>query len=340
MEIYFYYILIFFISVIFSWRLSRLKPGSVLFISDSQTSRSLHTGTISRSGGLAILFALMVSLVVYEGIYKNILLQLIPLLALISYIDDRGHIRAIYRLAIHIIISALFVIMSLSLSAMVSLNEYIWSIGYATTIRIIVLSILLSWAINLYNFMDGMDGFAGGMAVIGFGFMSVLLLMSNNYQNMYLAVGVALSVLGFLIYNFPPARIFMGDTGSTVIGFMMGVIIFVGTESGVPVYLGILVFSPFIVDATVTLLSRIMRHERVWKPHRSHYYQRLVLLGWGHRKTVLSQYFLMFLCGISSVSAMTLHVWAQYYIIIMWIIIYIGLAIAIHKLERNSRQVS
>ena len=340
MEMYLYYILIFSTSVILSWGLSGLKPDSVLFISDSQTSRSLHTGTVSRSGGLAILVALMVSLAVYEGMYKNILLQLIPLLALISYIDDRGHIKAIYRLAIHIIISVIFVLVWLSLSKTVSLNEYIWSIGYSTAIRIIALSILLSWAINLYNFMDGMDGFAGGMAVIGFGFMSVLLLMSNNYEDMQLALGVMLSVLGFLMYNFPPARIFMGDTGSTVIGFMMGVIILVSTESGVPVYLGILVFSPFIVDATVTLLSRIMRRERVWEPHRSHYYQRLVLLGWGHKKTVLLQYFLMFLCGISSVYAMTLHVWAQYYIIIMWIIIYIGLAIAIQKLERNSRQVS
>lgn len=326
--------------MVLSWRLSELKPGSVLFISDSESDRSLHKGTISRSGGLAILSALMVSLIMYDGLYKYILLQLIPLLALISYIDDRGHIRAIYRLFVHIVISFIFVIMWLALSTMTSFNEIMLRIDSLDVLLILSLSLLLSWTINLYNFMDGMDGFAGGMAVIGFGFMSILLLMSNHYHEMQLSLYVMLSALGFLIFNFPPARIFMGDTGSTVIGFMMGVIILAGTRSGIPAYLGILVFSPFIVDATVTLLSRIMRGERIWEPHRSHYYQRLVLLGWGHKNTVIKQYVLMFLCGLSSVIAMTLEVWAQISIIIIWIIIYILLAFAIQRLEKSRRQVS
>jgi UDP-N-acetylmuramyl pentapeptide phosphotransferase/UDP-N-acetylglucosamine-1-phosphate transferase len=136
------------------------------------------------------------------------------------------------------------------------------------------------WFINLYNFMDGMDGFAGGMGTLGFGFLAYLGWLAG--QDFFALSGllIAGANLGFLLCNFPPARIFMGDAGSTTMGFLAAGMSLWGVRDGLfPMWIPILIFSPFIVDATVTLIRRLVHGDKVWQAHRSHYYQRLVLLG-------------------------------------------------------------
>src|SRR5690606_5547729 len=97
---------------------------------------------------------------------------------------------------------------------------------------------------------------------------------------------IASAAAGFLVWNFPPARIFMGDTGSSALGLIAGALSLLGDRRGLfPLWVALLVFSPFLLDATVTLIRRAGRRERFWEAHRSHYYQRLAL-RWGHRKTV------------------------------------------------------
>jgi UDP-N-acetylmuramyl pentapeptide phosphotransferase/UDP-N-acetylglucosamine-1-phosphate transferase len=100
----------------------------------------------------------------------------------------------------------------------------------------------------------------------------------------------------------------------------------------------LLVFAPFIVDATVTLILRLLRGERAWEAHRTHYYQRLVQLGWGHRKTVLIEYGLMLACGISAVLAPQLAEAGQWLLIVGWCLIYAGLMIGVSRLERASAE--
>ena len=96
----------------------------------------------------------------------------------------------------------------------------------------------------------------------------------------------------------PAGRLFLGDTGSTALGFLAAAGSLWGSQAGLfPFWAALWVFSPFIVDATVTLLRRLVCGERIWEAHRSHYYQRLVLLGWGHRRTVLAEYVLMLACA-------------------------------------------
>ncbi len=113
---------------------------------------------------------------------------------------------------------------------------------------------------------------------------------------------IAASALGFLVWNFPPARIFMGDAGSSTLGFLVAACsLWADQQHIAPLWVSILVFSPFIVDATVTLIRRLFRGEAVWKAHRSHYYQRLALAGWGHRRTVIWEYALMVACGTTAI---------------------------------------
>jgi UDP-N-acetylmuramyl pentapeptide phosphotransferase/UDP-N-acetylglucosamine-1-phosphate transferase len=193
--------------------------------------------------------------------------------------------------------------------------------------------------INLYNFMDGMDGFAGGMTLIGFSTLAWLGRADATFTDVCLIVAAASA--GFLIHNFPPAKIFMGDTGSTALGFLTAACTLWGSKANLfPLWIAILVFSPFIVDATVTLLRRLLRGEKVWQAHRSHYYQRLVLLGWGHRKTVLAEYVLMLACAGSAVLAMELPPAGQTWLLVIWVFIYSLLIWGVGRLERCHATVS
>ena len=117
-----------------------------------------------------------------------------------------------------------------------------------------------------------------------------------------MVVVIAAATSGFLIFNFPPAKIFMGDVGSIPLGFLVGAIGVYGRQKEAwPLWFPVMVFAPFFVDASITLLRRIVRGERVWQAHRQHYYQRLILSGWSHRKTVLAEYVLMLICSAAAI---------------------------------------
>ena len=152
---------------------------------------------------------------------------------------------------------------------------------------------------------------------------------------------VAAASVGFLVWNFPPARIFLGDTGSTTLGFLVAACSLWGSATGLfPFWVALLVFSPFSVDATVTLLRRLWKGERIWEAHRSHYYQRLVLLGWGHRRTVLVEYGLMLSCAAAALLAVHLPGIGQAALALGWLLIYGGLMWGVGRLERQHATVA
>jgi len=197
------------------------------------------------------------------------------------------------------------------------------------------------WVTNLYNFMDGMDGFAGGMACSGFLLLAILGWREGRETFALLATTVATAHLGFLVLNFPPARIFLGDAGSIPAGFLAAGFSLWGVREAVfPLWVPLLAFSPFIVDATVTVLRRFFRRERVWEAPRSHYYQRLVLAGWSHRRTVLAEYGLMLAATLSAAGFgfFPHDRWAGLGIA-GWIVIYFALAFLVRRVEmrRGSR---
>jgi len=150
---------------------------------------------------------------------------------------------------------------------------------------------------------------------------------------------VAAAALGFLMLNFPPAKIFMGDVGSATLGLLAAALSVWGAQSGAfPIWAAMLVFSPFIVDASVTLGGRAWRREKIWKAHKTHYYQRLVQVGWSHRKVVLCEYTLMAASSISAIWVVRQPVEIQWTLVLGWVLMYGFLIMCINGYEMSSRR--
>jgi UDP-N-acetylmuramyl pentapeptide phosphotransferase/UDP-N-acetylglucosamine-1-phosphate transferase len=249
-------------------------------------------------------------LVAMIGVGEIMLALLVLGLSVVSWIDDRRQVPIPVRFGVQFATAVVWVgCFDLSL----------WS-------AVAVISVV--WMANLYNFMDGSDGLAGGMAVFGFGAYSAAAWLGGNIAMALLGAAIAAAALGFLRFNFPPARMFMGDVGSVPLGFAAGALGYQGWAQALwPWWFPLLVFSPFMVDATLTLLHRGLRGERVWQAHREHYYQRLVRMGWGHRKTALAEYGLMLLTALSALALarmpaaaqlLGLSCWAGIYALLAW----------------------
>ncbi|MDN7655121.1 glycosyltransferase family 4 protein [Burkholderia multivorans] len=251
---------------------------------DIPNARSLHERPTPRVGGWGII---PVSVVTVGWLAPRLWLIAVmaSALALMSQIDDRRGLPARVRFAGHVVA----VILLLAAYPAAAPWWLLAGVGF-----------LMLWLINLYNFMDGADGLAGGMALFGFGaYASAALQVAAPFQD--LAIGgaaIAGAALGFLLLNFHPARLFLGDAGSIPLGFLAGALGYWGWRTDVwPIWFPALVFSPFIADASVTLLRRMLRGEQFWQAHREHYYQRMVRLGVGHGRTAVYWYLIM-LAGI------------------------------------------
>lgn len=246
---------------------------------DEPNHRSLHTAPTPRVGGL-VLIPLAVA-----G-WMLISFELWPIaamaagLSLLSYADDRHNLPIMLRFGAHLVAAVLAV--GLLLQPTASLLLFVSG------------ALAIGWLTNLYNFMDGADGLAGGMAVAGFGAYAMIAWLVGDAALTMAALTMVSAAGGFLILNFPPARVFMGDAGSIPLGFLAGALGLAGYARGDwSLWFPLLAFAPFIVDATVTLLRRALRGERVWQAHREHAYQRMVRSGLGHRGMVLRWYGLM-----------------------------------------------
>jgi UDP-N-acetylmuramyl pentapeptide phosphotransferase/UDP-N-acetylglucosamine-1-phosphate transferase len=158
--------------------------------------------------------------------------------------------------------------------------------GVAWLVALVVVALVLAWSANLYNFMDGSDGLAGAMALVGFGALAIA--ASDDRALRIAAVALSCAAIPFLAVNRPPARVFMGDVGAVPAGFMAALLGLAGVLRGDwPAWFPVLVFLPFVADATTTLARRALSGERPWEAHRDHYYQRFHQLGAGHRGTLL-----------------------------------------------------
>jgi UDP-N-acetylmuramyl pentapeptide phosphotransferase/UDP-N-acetylglucosamine-1-phosphate transferase len=263
---------------------------------DIPNARSLHTRPTPRVGGWAVTPVSVLSILfVARSLWP--LAALAALLGLVSQIDDRRGLSARYRFAAHLISAIALVLVAPPL--------YQWWLA-------VPMVFLLVWVSNLYNFMDGANGLAGGMAV--FGFAGYALMAGVTHPEISLAAaGIAAAAAGFLAFNFPNAKVFLGDAGSVPIGFLAGGMGYWGWCTGAwPFWFPAFVFAPFILDATVTLLKRLVRGERFWEAHRQHYYQRMIGMAGGHTPVVLRWYATM-MCGIALAMASThlLGLWPE-----------------------------
>jgi len=251
------------------------------FALDHPNERSLHAQPVPRSGGIAVLAGACASFLV-DGSQVALPLVLALGLAALSFADDLRPLPAAVRLAAHLAAAAVVV----------------WYYLAPVSLWLAVLLVVgIAWLTNLYNFMDGSDGLAGGMSVIGFGAYALAAFGPLSTVSLCIAAAAA----AFLVFNFHPARIFLGDVGSIPLGFLAGALGIIGWRDDLwPLGFPLLVFAPFIADATVTLARRALRGERVWQAHREHYYQRMVRSGLGHAGTAGVAYGVMALCAATA----------------------------------------
>jgi UDP-N-acetylmuramyl pentapeptide phosphotransferase/UDP-N-acetylglucosamine-1-phosphate transferase len=283
---------------------------------DLPNDRSLHSVPVSRSGGLAMVCAILLTgSLFFYGV--GTWLSLGALLALVSFADDWRSLSVKLRLTTHLL-------------AALALVYYTMPDLPLPLAALLALSVV--WSINLYNFMDGADGLAGGMTLIGFGVYAVAGWTAGEATLTWFAASVSATAAAFLLLNFYPARIFMGDVGSIPLGFLAAAMGIYGWYTAIwPAWFPLLTFSPFIVDATLTLAQRAARGKRFWQAHREHYYQRLVRMGLGHRSTALAEYILMLAAGISALSVLAAPVLAQRVMLAIWAAIYVALAAVVNK---------
>lgn len=275
-------------------------------IIDIPNGRSSHTQPTPRGGGLVIVVISLIGISVSWLLYPdwslpNLLIVLWggALIAIEGWMDDKHSFPVRQRF-----IAQIFVVIIVS-----------WSIGTWSSITLpflgdlhlgrIGLVITFFWIlglINAYNFMDGIDGLAGGQAVVaGLGWA---ILGGMEGQPLISGIGflIAASSLGFLVHNWFPARVFMGDVSSAFLGFAFAVLPVIATSQNPHLFLaGVLLVWPFIFDTTFTFIRRFRNGENVFSAHRSHLYQRLVIAGYSHRVVSLLY---MVLAGIGLVLAL------------------------------------
>jgi Fuc2NAc and GlcNAc transferase len=264
---------------------------------DHPNERSSHTVATPRGGGVAIVlsfFGMVLCLYFFGSASDSLIYSLLlggGLVAAISYWDDHGHISAKWRILVHFVAAGLCVAWSGGI-AVLNLGfaqlEMGW-VGYA------VAAVFLVWLLNLYNFMDGIDGIAGVEAItVSLGAAAITMLSQlepNDAHSALLLLEFALpaATLGFLLWNWPPAKIFMGDIGSGFLGYVLGVFALFSIHYGLlSLWSWLILLGVFIVDATITLMRRILRGERWYEAHRSHAYQHAAQKWKSHKKVVLA----------------------------------------------------
>lgn len=288
---------------------------------DEPNARSLHAAPVPRTGGIGLLLGVAAGWIYAAphlpwGFWVALLL-----LISVSLLDDLRGLSATMRLPAHLIAAALIA------PGLTGTQESVF--------MLIVVVLAIGWMCNLYNFMDGSDGLAGGMAVSGFLVYAAAAWLSGSTAFALLNLSVGAAAAGFLLHNFHPARIFLGDAGAVPLGFLAAAFGFTGwLQHDWTWWFPLLVFSPFIVDASVTLARRLLSGARVWEAHRDHYYQRLVQLGLGHRRTALAEYTLMVVCGLAGLGIMNLSATMQYAALTAAGIMYAGLIICIERAWR------
>ena len=262
-------------------------------LADEPNHRSLHVAPRPRIGGLGLLAGAMPFIAWAADPVIAALAAIAAALAVVSFLDDLRSLPIQVRLPAHAVAAGI---------AMLAIANPAAPLG---AFAAVIFGIAIVWATNLYNFMDGADGLAGGMAIAGFAAYAFAAGEAGMGALAWASVALASAAAGFLVHNFPPARVFMGDAGSVPLGFLAGAFGVHGIAAGAwPWWFPPLAFAPFVLDASVTILRRLARGERIWVAHREHFYQRLVLSGWSPRAFACGAYLLMAACALAALWAL------------------------------------
>jgi UDP-N-acetylmuramyl pentapeptide phosphotransferase/UDP-N-acetylglucosamine-1-phosphate transferase len=270
-------------SALMTWLVLRfLRRRAIL---DLPNARSSHTIPTPRGGGWGVMIALAPfwlwatwrSGSLNDPSQIALILGAI-LLMVVSWIDDRKGLGAALRLGVQLVAAG-------AVMALLPRDLSLTSGLLPMPLDRILAMLAWLWFVNLFNFMDGIDGLAGGSAAaMGFGIMLVSLRHGPTELEAFRGAMLAAVSVGFLVWNWQPAKIFMGDVGSIPLGYLLGFeLVRLAMDGGQIAALIIALY--YLADATITLVKRARRGERVWEAHREHYYQRSTQLGRGHGAT-------------------------------------------------------
>jgi len=265
------------LAIVFGWALTGLYWRAMLAYGrlELPSDRGMHRMPIPTGAGVAIVAVALllwpVSQQVALGDRGGLLLATLVALAAISWLDDRRGLSPAVRLLAHAAAVALL------LASLGPEQRMLSAIPVAG--QLMLLGFAWLWFINLFNFMDGIDGLAGGEAIaVAVGYFLVVTVAGSGNSLEGLALITAAAVAGYLFWNWHPARVFMGDTGSIALGFLLGWLMIDLACRGLWAAAVILPLY-FVADATFTLTRRVLNGEKPWQPHRQHFYQRAVLAG-------------------------------------------------------------
>lgn len=292
-------------SVITSWLsvqrlIGYLKRSDIV---DRPNDRTLHQGAIPRGGGLVIVTHVLVALIIAGlaseryAMFGSVFI-LTSMWAALSWWDDRYDLSPRLRFTAQIAFAVLTV-MAFGWVSVAYIGFGIW-LNFAWFGALCTVFGVL-WMANLYNFMDGMDGLAASQTIIGAITLGFWFWQLGDIWFAFVCAVLAASCYGFLLWNWHPAKIFMGDVGSITIGALFAtLLIIMVTRYDIPAVSLVLLFGLFIVDSSATLIRRMVRREPFWLPHRSHYYQRLAAVGIPHNRIVLGATLIMLLCSLNA----------------------------------------
>ncbi len=307
-----------------------LKSLVRLEVYDTPSPRSSHESPKPRGGGLAllpVLFAAWIAAVVWLGAAPPgfwLTLAGAALLAAVSWVDDLKSLPAILRFAVQTAAVAL------GLAGMDG-SGLVFQGLLSPLLDHIAAAVLWLWFVNLFNFMDGIDGISGVEAIsLGLGLVLVGWVVLWDAPMLVLPALLTAATLGFLVWNWAPSRIFLGDVGSVPLGYLLGWLLLFAAMQGqwaaaliLPLY--------YLSDATVTIVKRGIRRAKIWQAHKEHFYQRAVQGGWSHARVSTGVLICnVFLIGCAAMAALG-YTWPALGVATLVVIVFLFL------LERMAR---
>ncbi|GHA16963.1 glycosyl transferase [Arenicella chitinivorans] len=275
------------------WMIAYLTRREML---DTPNNRTLHTGAVPRGGGLVIAVFLVLSSLLMAVVFPNWILYVTLALLMagwagLGWYDDQHDLTPQLRFPFQLILAVATVATLGWVNTILSVQLGWFGLGLT------VIGIL--WMANLYNFMDGMDGLAASQAIVASITLSFWFSRVGNTGVAMVCVVVAAACYGFLLWNWRPAKVFMGDVGSITLGaFFATMIVLASNRHDFPVLSLLILFAVFVADASITILRRAWYREKIWLPHRTHYYQRLANIGVSHQYIVCAAILLMLICSL------------------------------------------
>lgn len=314
---------------------------------DIPNERKVHKVPMPRLGGLAIYAAFLFGYVIYGELTVQMLSILMAsfLLILLGLVDDIKPLRAKHKFLVHIIVASIVVFYGRLYFENISI--FGWNIVFPTLLGKILSVLFIVSAINAINLIDGIDGLCAGVSSIYFATIAIIAFVLNRIEGLDVILCLIMlgSTLGFLMHNFPPAKTFMGDCGSTFLGFMISIIALLGfkvttiTSLAIP----ILILAIPIFDTLFAILRRLLKHQSIGEPDKEHFHHQLLRMKFSPRVTILIIYSISIMFSAVSIfyvlgdNKLAIII----YIVLMLLLIYIVINTNIlfeHKKGKRNRE--